>query len=346
MNAIIGFSGLLEQKDLLDEERTKFISIINNSAHQLLSVVTDILTISALEKKQERITINIVCVNELLDDLYAIFQVQAMEKNISIILTKTATNKDTEVYTDNTKLTEILTNILTNALKFTHVGSVEFGYDLNENFFEFYIKDTGIGIDPVSQEKIFQRFQQADTSINHLYGGTGLGLSISKGYVELFGGKIWVESELGKGSTFRFTIPFVSAKNIFDLDETVLPTNPSKTILIAEDEEYNYLYLKHILASKHIRLIHAKNGSEAIDHCRDNPCIDLILMDIKMPEMDGYTAAKLIKEFKPSIPIIAQSAYAMEYEKEKFAGGFFDEYLVKPINVNELKMKVKKFVDL
>lgn len=346
MNAIIGFSGLLEHKDLQDEDRTKFIAIINNSANQLLSVVTNILNISALEKKQERININIVCVNELLDELYTIFQVQAIEKNISIILTKTATNRDTEVYTDNTKLTEILTNILTNALKFTHVGRVEFGYDLNKNYFEFFIKDTGIGIDPEYQENIFQRFHQGETSINHFYGGTGLGLSISKGYVELFGGTIWLESELGKGSTFRFTIPYVSAKNILDFDESVTPSDHSKTILIAEDEEYNYLYLKHILACKHIRLLHAKNGSEAIDLCKDNPCIDLILMDIKMPVMDGYTAAKIIKEFKPSIPIIAQSAYAMEYEKEKFAGSFFDEYIVKPINVNELKMKVRKFVEL
>lgn len=346
MNAIIGFSSLLEDHDLQEEDKKKFISIIRNSANQLLSVVTDILTISALEKKQERININIVNINELLDELYAIFQAQAMKKNISIILNKTATNKDTEVYTDKTKLTEILTNLLANALKFTSVGCVEFGYVLNENNFEFYVKDTGIGIDPVYLEKIFQRFQQGDTSINYHYGGTGLGLSISKGFVELFGGEIWVESELGKGSTFRFTIPYVSARNILEVDETVVPSEHSRTILIAEDEEYNYLYLKHILASKQNRLIHAKNGSEAVDFCRDNPGIDLILMDIKMPVMDGYTAAKLIKQTNPTIPIIAQSAYAMEYEKERFVGSFFDEYVVKPINVNELKMKIRKFVEL
>ncbi len=346
MNAIIGFTGLLEDQDLQEEDKKRFISIIRNSANQLLSVVTDILTISALEKKQERININIVNVNELLDELYAIFQVQAMEKNISIILNKTVTNKDTEVYTDKTKLTEILTNILTNALKFTSVGCVEFGYELKENNFEFYVIDTGIGIDPMYQDKIFQRFQQGETSISKLYGGTGLGLSISKGYVDLFGGEIWVESELGKGSTFRFSIPYVSARNILDVDESVIPSELSRSILIAEDEDYNYLYLKHILASKHIRLIHAKNGSEAVDFCRDNPSIDLILMDIKMPVMDGYTAAKLIKEFNPTIPIIAQSAYAMEYEKERFVGSFFDEYVVKPINVNELKMKIWQFVEL
>lgn len=346
MNAIIGFTGLLEDQDLQDDDKKKFISIIRNSANQLLSVVTDILTISALEKKQERININIVNINELLDELYAIFQVQALKKNISIIINKTATNKDTEVYTDKTKLTEILSNIVSNALKFTSVGCVEFGYELKENNFEFYVKDTGIGIDPKYQDKIFQRFQQGDTSISHQFGGTGLGLSISKGFVELFGGEIWVESALGKGTTFRFTIPYVSARNILDVDESVIHSEHSRTILIAEDEEYNYLYLKHILASKHNRLIHAKNGSEAVDLCRDNSGIDLILMDVKMPVMDGYTAAKLIKEFNPTIPIIAQSAYAMEYEKERYVGSFFDEYVIKPINVNELKMKIRKYVEL
>ncbi|MCX6307983.1 MAG: response regulator [Bacteroidia bacterium] len=346
MNAIIGFSGLLENQEFLEDDRKKFIAIIRNSANQLLSVVTDILAISSLEKRQERININIVCINDLLDELHAIFEAQAMEKKISFILNKTATNKDTEVYTDHTKLTEILTNILTNALKFTHSGEIEFGYNLNENNLEFFIKDTGIGIDPAYHEKIFQRFQQGESTVNYVYGGNGLGLSISKGYVELFGGNIWVESELGKGSTFRFTIPYVSAKNILDVDESVIPSEHCNTILIAEDEEYNYLYLKHILAGKHIRLLHAKNGSEAIDMCMANPCINLILMDIKMPVIDGYTAARQIKGFNPGLPIIAQSAYAMAYEKEKFIGSFFDEYIVKPINVNELKMKVGKYIDL
>ena len=346
MNAIIGFSGLLEQTDLSDDERAKFITIIKNSANQLLSVVTDILTISSLEKKLEKININIVSINEVLDNLYSIFKFQAREKNLTLKLNKSDSDSETASYTDSTKLTEILTNLLMNALKFTHQGEVEFGYCIKDSFMEFYVKDTGIGIPPDCQDKIFQRFLQANQSISHKYGGTGLGLSISKGYIELFGGKIWVESELGKGSTFYFTIPFVSANNILEVDEIDASDENFKTILVAEDEDYNYQYIKHILGKQNVRLIHVTTGKQAVEVSRANPQIDLVLMDIKMPEMDGCEAAKQIKAFQPRLPIIAQSAYAMDSEKEQFGGSFFDEYLVKPININELRMKIKQFIEL
>jgi len=346
MNAIIGFSGLLEQTDLTDDERSKFITIIKNSANQLLSVVTDILTISSLEKKLEKININIVSINEVLDNLYSIFKFQAREKNLTLKLNKLDSDSETAAYTDSTKLTEILTNLLMNALKFTHQGEVEFGYCIKDGFMEFYVKDTGIGIAPDSQDKIFQRFLQANQSISHKYGGTGLGLSISKGYIELFGGKIWVESELGKGSTFYFTIPFVSANNILEVDEFDASVENFITILVAEDEDYNYQYIKHILGKQNIRLIHVTNGKQAVEVFKANPQIDLVLMDIKMPEMDGCEAAKQIKASQPKLPIIAQSAYAMEYELERLSGSYFDEYVTKPINVNELKMKIRKYVNL
>jgi len=346
MNAIIGFSGLLEQTDLTDDERSKFITIIKNSANQLLSVVTDILTISSLEKKLEKININIVSINEVLDNLYSIFKFQAREKNLTLKLNKLDSDSETAAYTDSTKLTEILTNLLMNALKFTHQGEVEFGYCIKDGFMEFYVKDTGIGIAPDSQDKIFQRFLQANQSISHKYGGTGLGLSISKGYIELFGGKIWVESELGKGSTFYFTIPFVSANNILEVDEFDASVENFITILVAEDEDYNYQYIKHILGKQNVRLIHVTNGKQAVEVYKANPQIDLVLMDIKMPEMDGCEAAKQIKAFQPKLPIIAQSAYAMEYELERLSDCYFDEYVTKPINVNELKMKIRKYVNL
>ncbi len=346
MNAIIGFSGLLEQTDLSDEDRSKFITIIKNSANQLLSVVTDILIISSLEKKTERININILSIKELLDNLYSIFSRQALEKNIKLILNMTGADPNTAAYTDSTKLTEILTNILSNSIKFTHFGEVEFGYSIQNGFMEFYVKDTGIGISPESREKIFHRFLQANQSISHKYGGTGLGLSISKGYVELFGGKILVESELGKGSTFRFTIPFVSANELLEVEDVETSSENLKTILVAEDEDYNYQYIRHILAKQNVRLQHVKNGCLAVEVCQANPMICLVLMDIKMPEMDGCTAAKIIKSTRPDLPIIAQSAYAMDSEKEHFGGSYFDEYVIKPINVNELKMKIKKFIDL
>lgn len=345
MNAIIGFTGLLENEALPVEDRKKFVGIVRNSANQLLSVVTDILTISSLEKKMERININILCINSLMDDLLTIFQGQAIKKNLCLTLKKSASDLDSQVYTDGTKLTEILTNLLTNALKFTHDGEIEFGYSIQDSNFEFYVKDTGIGIKAENQEKIFHRFLQADLSINQQYGGTGLGLSISKGFVELFGGKLWVESKLNKGSIFKFTIPYISARNILDANDDDRSASTCKTILIAEDEEYNYLFIKHVLACHNIRFIHSRNGAEAVELCRDIPNIDLVLMDIKMPVMDGYSAAKMIKDIKPDLTIIAQTAYAMDAEREKFASSIFDDYVVKPINVKELKTKVKKFID-
>jgi len=238
-----------------------------------------------------------------------------------------------------------LTNLLANALKFTHEGFIEFGYKLKENELEFYVKDSGIGIKPEFHEKIFERFRQADKSINKLYGGTGLGLAISKAFVELLNGKIWVQSEMEKGSIFYFTIPY---KPVNEIDKTTNPTKQNenfKTVLVAEDEEFNFLFIEELLIDMDLKLIHAKDGKETVDIFKSNPNIDLILMDIKMPIMTGHEAAKIIKEIKPNLPIVAQSAYALEHERAKYEG-IFDNYLTKPINENDLKQMVMKYIDI
>ncbi|BDX39225.1 hypothetical protein CYCD_25800 [Tenuifilaceae bacterium CYCD] len=348
MNAICGFSNLLNEPDLADEKKKKFIAIIQNSSKQLLSIVTDILTISSLETKQEKVNIQQTNINSIILELYSIFNQQATNQNILLRHTEQLSDKQAETVTDGTKLTQVLTNLLTNALKFTHTGSIEFGYstELIDNlpFLKFYVKDTGIGISPTLHEKIFERFRQADTSISRTYGGTGLGLSISKAFVELLGGSIWLESEPENGSTFYFTIPYnpVNVTDSTSSDTQIkLDTNYS-TIIIAEDEEYNYLYIKELLSRHDFKLIRAKNGYEAIEFWKQNPDTSLILMDIKMPIMDGYTAAKLIKEIKPDLPIIAQSAYALENEIELFKS-VFDGYLTKPINANDLNSIIQRF---
>lgn len=207
VNAISGFSGFLNNHDLSEEKREGFVKIIQNSSDQLVSIVTNILTISSLEAKQEICNIDKVCVNQIFDSLYSTFKQNAKTNNISLIRKQPLTGKQSEIFTDKTKLVQILTNLLSNALKFTHEGFIEFGYSLKGSYLEFYVKDTGIGIKPEFHEKIFERFRQADISIDKLYGGLGIGLSISKGYTELLGGKIRVQSEPGKGSTFYFTIP-------------------------------------------------------------------------------------------------------------------------------------------
>ena len=344
MNAICGFSKMLNKPELSDEKRKSFISIIINSTNQLLSIVTDILTISSVDTKQEKVNIQKVCINSNIVDLLAIFKTQAQNQNISLYAKQQLTDRQSEIFTDNTKITQILSNLITNALKFTHEGFIEFGYNLKGEFIEFYVKDSGIGIKTEMQEKIFERFRQANENINKKYGGTGLGLAISKAFTELLGGKIWVQSEFDKGSTFYFTIPY---KPVHEIDKTNSPTEQNEnfpTVLVAEDEECNFLLIEELLCDMDLKLIHAKDGKETVEICRTNPKIDLVLMDIKMPIMSGHEAAKLIKEFRPDLAIIAQSAYGLEQEIEKYSG-IFDDYVTKPIDENELQQKIMKYIN-
>ncbi|OFX62166.1 MAG: hypothetical protein A2046_10070 [Bacteroidetes bacterium GWA2_30_7] len=343
MNAIVGFSNILDRTDLSPEKRKSFTTIIINSSNQLLSIVTDILTISSIETSQEKINIEKVCINNIIVEMLSIFKNQANNQNISIYAKQHLTNKQSEIYTDKTKITQILSNLISNSLKFTHEGFVEFGYILKDNFLEFYVKDSGIGIKPEMQEKIFERFRQAEIGTRRHYGGTGLGLSISKGFIELLGGKIWVKSEINNGSIFYFTLPY---KPVYEIDNSKANQKENATtVLVAEDEEYNFLFIEELLIDMHLKLIHAKNGKETVEICKSNPNINLILMDIKMPVMDGHSAAIQIKEFLPDLPIIAQSAYALQYEKEKYNGVAFDDYITKPIQEEDLKHKVMKYLD-
>jgi len=347
---------MLDKPNLADNKRKSFISIIQNSSNQLLSIVTDILTISSLETRQEKLDIQKVNINNILIELLSIFKSQVTSKNISLYVKKQLSDTQSEIYTDKTKVTQILTNLLTNASKFTHEGFIEFGYTLQKapgleiasehEELQFYVKDTGIGIDAEQHEKIFERFRQADLSITRKYGGSGLGLSISKGFVELLGGKIWVQSEPRNGSTFYFTIPYKPVNGIDILNELPNKLDGQTTILVAEDEDYNYLFIEELLINMNVKLIHAKNGQEAVEICQTNPNISLVLMDIKMPILDGHKAALCVKEFRPDLPIIAQSAYALEHEIEKFNGGGFNDYVIKPIDEKELIQKVMKYLNV
>lgn len=208
MNSIIGFSELIENPDLPNEKRHRFADIIKNSTKQLLSIVNNILTISSLDKKKEVLENNSIFLNDLLDDLFVVFKQKSLNSNIDLVKTLSLKREDSLIITDQTKLTQILTNLISNALKFTSQGTVEFGYSVKDNEIAFFVKDNGIGIKNEHQKLIFERFRQADFSISKKYGGNGLGLAISKEFVELLGGKIWVESQLGKGATFKFTLPF------------------------------------------------------------------------------------------------------------------------------------------
>jgi PAS domain S-box-containing protein len=347
MNAIIGFSDFLKKEDLPFAKRNNFVKIISESCYQLLGIVNNILTVSSLETKQERINIEKFNIQTTIDELISIFNNQKRKEGVSINFSQTLTKEQSEIKSDKTKLTQILTNLLANAVKFTSNGFIEIKYELhienNIEYLRFKIYDSGIGIPLEKQAMIFERFVQADNTIQKNYGGTGLGLSICKGFVELLGGKIWLESEPGKGSCFYFTIPYVCVNQ--EIKKDILDDLKPKTatILIAEDDEYNYIYLSELLKEFNIHIIHVSDGIEAIDAFKTNSNIELILMDIKMPNIDGYTAAKCIKQIKPGLPIIAQSAYALEQEITKYKD-VFDLYITKPIDAGNIRKILLKYI--
>lgn len=335
MNAIIGFSELLYDPNISKETENSYKDIIINSSNQLLSIVTDILTIASLETKQAKISNTLVDIHALLHETYTVFFKKSSEKGIIFSMID-AYIGEFYVLTDETKLRQVLTNLLSNAIKFTDSGFVSMGYQIKDQFIEFQIKDSGIGIKPEMQKKIFERFRQANTEISETYGGTGLGLSISKEFIELLGGKIWIESVEGEGSSFYFTIQLkpTDSKKPEIASHKHLLNNP--VILIVEDEELNFLLLETILKNSNSSIIHALNGQEAIELVKSHPEISYVIMDLKMPVMNGYDATKIIKVLRPDLPVMALTAYALPYEIEKAEAYGFDAYLTKPVKSGKL----------
>ncbi|MHB1195225.1 MAG: PAS domain S-box protein [Lutibacter sp.] len=354
MNGILGFSELLDNPDLTEEKRKRFIEIIKNSTHQLLHIIDDIMEISVLETKQIIAEENPACLNDLLCELFTIFNIKATKKNIKLVLKNELPDQESTILTDKIKLNKVLSNLLENALKFTDEGSVELGYKLNKDSepaeLEIYVKDSGIGIKPEKQKLIFDRFSQAEKDLSKKVGGLGLGLSIAKENTELLGGKISVVSELGEGAAFFVTIPYKPVNMIPNITiEKVKTTkeNEKCTILIAEDEEVNFMVLEILLEDKlklPCTIIHAEDGLEAVELCKNNSAIELVLMDIKMPKMDGHEATKRIKEFRPNLPIIAQTAYSTPEEKEKAFLAGCDDFISKPISKDALNDVINTYL--
>jgi CheY-like chemotaxis protein/two-component sensor histidine kinase len=335
MNGIIGFAGLLNDPGITEEERFQYTEIITNNSDQLLRIIDDILEISSLETKQVKIHNTRTNLHVLLNEVFAVFNIKAHEKDIELKLKDDLEEGMGYVDIDQSKLLKILNNLLENAIKFTRQGYIEIGCRLENNELVFHVKDTGIGIEKENLSKIFHRFSQANASIAYNYGGLGLGLSIANENIELLGGKIKVESKPGEGSVFIFRIPhkpYIADNTLKEELISLLEQPTGKTILIAEDENSNYLFLKALLNKYNpgLNIIHAVDGQQAIEKCLHDLSVNLVLMDIKMPVKDGYEASRIIKEFRPDLPIIAQTAYSIKDKtKARIAG--FDNYITKPI---------------
>ncbi len=347
MNGILGFSELLSSQDLTPEKQKNYINIIQNSGKQLMRIIDDILEISKLGTKQVKAIDEKISLNDLLLELFSIFDIKAKENKTPLYLKKGLSDEESVILTDSSKLSKILSNLLENAVKFTNTGSIEFGYKLIQNKIEIFVKDSGVGIKPEKQEIIFERFSQEEKNVSEHRGGLGLGLSIAKENAELLGGKITLESEKGKGSTFFITIPYKPAKdnNITEIKNKKMENKKTNTILVVEDEEVNYIYIETLLEyfEKDIIVLHATDGKQAVDLCRERPDIDFVLMDLKMPIMNGYEATTEIKKFRPNMPIIAQTAYSTPEEKAKALTAGCDDFISKPISKEIFSKVINKY---
>lgn len=338
MNSIVGFADLLKEHNVSKEEVSEYLDIINTSSHQLLNIINEILDISMLESGNIEIVESEVNLNSLLDETHAFFE-PLVKKDITFSLRKGLPDQHSFIMTDEVKLKKIISNIINNALKFTEKGHIDYGYTVKDGSLEFQIEDSGIGIPEDSMLKIFSNFQKAHRGIEKLYDGLGLGLSISKGLVDLMKGKLWVNSTPGKGSTFIFTIPYkpvIKPEIQAESENNTLKEMNGKKVLIAEDDESNYQYLNLILEDAGINSLRAETGKEAVELCQENEDIDLVLMDLKMPVMNGFEAARKIKQFRPDIRIIAQTAYAMFDEIQRALNAGCDDYIAKPYNREQL----------
>jgi signal transduction histidine kinase/ActR/RegA family two-component response regulator len=351
MNGILGFANLLKTPNLSEEEQQEYIEIIEHSGKRMLNIINDIMSISKIEAGLMEVFLEDSNINKQIEYIYTFFKPQTEAKSIALSFKNSLPEKDAVLKTDREKLYAILTNLVKNAIKYSEKGSIELGYTKNGTQLEFYVKDTGIGIDKDWQAAVFERFVQADISDEKAFQGAGLGLAISKAYVEMLGGKLWLKSEKGIGSTFYFTLPYdpeTKAVKESEIDTTAkeLETPLKKLkILIVDDDQTSRKLLGAILEQLSRETLYAKNGLEAVSVYRDNQDIDLTLMDMKMPIMDGYEATRQIRQINKKTLIIAQTAFALEGDEKKAIKVGCNHHITKPINKAGLLALIQKYFD-
>jgi PAS domain S-box-containing protein len=350
MNGIIGFSDMLNSKDITPELRKSYTDIISQSSHQLLRIVNDILDISRIEIGQVEYYPSNTCMNDLLQEIYSEYNVRAQSKEIKLTIKPALDDKESTIITDDSKIRQVFNNLISNAIRFTQKGEIEVGYQLKKEVMEFFVKDTGIGIPPQLHKKIFERFSQAEITISQKYGGTGLGLAIAKANIELCGGNIWLDSTPGKGTTFYFTLPYTQSRSDVNGEQNghaLINDNyswPNKTVLIVEDEAINYKYLELIIQKTGANILYAQNGNQAMKLASMHPEINIVLMDIKLPDINGYEVTKQIKDKRKDLPIIAQTAFAMSGDPGKAIAAGCNDYISKPIDTAKLLKLMSKYI--
>ncbi len=339
LNGVIGFSEMITQMDNTVEDRLEFSKMIKRSSARLVSTITSYMDISMLVSGNTEINKRSFILNHFLDKIYNQTVETCQSRNLALNIFKPTIDKEIQILTDENLLTKIFSHLVDNAIKFTKEGSITIGYEKKQTLHQFSVSDTGKGISQDEMAVIFDVFMQADLSTSRGHEGSGLGLSIAQGFVKLLGGNIWVESDRQKGSSFFFTIPEKSdATSSQEINETTRLQSDSKqhVVLIAEDEDSNFKYLEIVLKKAMYKVLRANDGFEAVEKCRTHPEIDIVLLDLKMPGMDGFEAAKKIRNILPQLPIIALSAYVSSQDEEAAMQAGCNEYVVKPISKTRL----------
>jgi PAS domain S-box-containing protein len=382
MNGIIGFAELLKRPDLTGEQQQDFLRIIKKSSDRMLNTINNIVDISKIETGQMKLALSETNINEQVEFICNFFKTETDIKGITLSFNNGLLNNLANIITDRPKIYAILTSLLSNAIKFTKNGRIEIGYDMvtvdplhtvetlhatslhatslhaTDLQLQFYVKDTGIGVPLNRQQAIFERFMQADISDTRAFQGAGLGLSISKAYVEMLGGRIWVESNPataaagsdgeGKGSVFYFTIPYIAATNQNPVNGNAVPIvktskeNKKLKVLIVDDDDVSELLILVACKPFSDEIFRVQTGNDAVEVCRNHPDIDLVMMDIKLPEMDGYQATRQIRRFNSKVVVIAQTAFGMTGDREKATAAGCNDYIPKPINLALLKKMIQK----
>jgi CheY-like chemotaxis protein len=348
LNGILGFSSLITQPEIEQEEKEGFLQYLNNSSDRLLKTIIDITDMSLIISGGIVVNITEIDCLSLIQDLNDSFIKRCTENNLELKINHLAQIQNIEFKTDRELLFKSLSHIIDNSIKFTSKGSITLGFDLQDDQLLITISDTGAGIDKNAQERIWEFFMQENNSNTRLKEGNGLGLSIAAGMIKLLGGKISLESEKQLGTSVFISLPveqsFVNAKLEFTTKTDKLRN--LSTVLIAEDDDTNKLVLQTMLKNLAPDFLLASTGKEAIEICRNNKNIDLILMDIRMPELNGYEATRQIREFNKDVLIIAQTAYGLTGDREKAIKTGCNDYIAKPIKNEELLALIRKYFEV
>lgn len=350
LNGILGFGQFWADSKLSKKERKKYFSVVKQSSNRLMQTVGDYMDIAMIVSGTLGVHKKEFQIKPLLDEIVEYTKLRCSEKTVDLELVVPPNSDLLRLDSDQELIKKIIKNLINNAIKFTDEGKITIGYHLIEGYLEFFVQDTGRGIKLDKLQTVFETFAQEDSSMTRGYEGSGLGLAIAKGFVTSLNGDIWVTSNNGKGSVFYFTIPY-NSNNLTALNETKLPTDLNKPkgdnkplVLVAEDDENNFLFIEALLEKVGCDYLHAINGKEAVEICKKDIDISFVLMDIKMPIMNGLKAMKFIKEFRPNLPIIAITAYSLTGDEQKYLEAGFDGYYAKPIKKEILDKLIERYI--